>query len=328
MPENIRVDPRSSVVEFIIGSTPPHTMNTRRHFLKASALGAAAAALPQLAGAAPAPAGATQFALFTKHFIGLGCDQLADTLAELGITAIEAPVRSRGGTHVEVEKVADELPKFAEALNKRGIQIAVLTSGINAVSKEQHAESVLRTAKAAGIPRYRMDWYPYDFKKPLWSQLDELKPKLRDLVVLSKEVGIQPCYQNHSGSKNIGAAIWDMDYLMRDYTPAELAWSFDIMHATIEGQTSWPIEVNLVHRHIGVAYFKNIRWTADGHEKTPLGEGVVTKAYVGLLKKLNWSGPVSLHVEYLKGRPADKGYLEGAIAATKRDMDVLKSWWA
>ena len=305
-------------------------MNTRRHFLKTAALGAAASALPKLTSTAATSAGATQFAVFSKHFIGLGYDQLADTLAECGITAIEAPVRPKGGTHVDVEKVEDELPKLAEALKKRGIVIAVLTSGINAVSKEQHTETILRTAKALGIPRFRMDWYPYDFKKPVWAQLDELKPTLKDLVSFTKEVGILPCYQNHSGNKNVGAPIWDMDYLMRDYKPTELAWCFDIMHANIEGQLSWPIEVNLVHEHIGVAYFKNIRWTADakGHEPAPLGEGVVKKDYVDLLKKLGWSGPVSLHIEYLKGKLKDEGYLKEAVAATKRDMEVLKSWWA
>ncbi len=325
MRESISVNGRSSVIESFT------TMNTRRHFLKAAALGAAASALPKIGAAAATAAagpGATQFALFTKHFLGLGYDQLADTLAECGITAVETPVRPKGGTHVEVEKVADELPKLAGALKQRGIEIAVLTSGINAVSKEQHTETILRTARALGIPRYRMDWYPYDFKKPLWSQLDELRPKLRDLVSFSKETGVLPCYQNHSGNKNIGAPVWDMAYLMRDYKPDELAWSFDIMHAMIEGQKSWPIEVNLVHEHIGVAYFKNIRWTTGGHEPAPLGEGVVTKAYVDLLKKLNWRGPVSLHVEYLKGALKDDGYLKGAVAATKRDMAVLKSWWA
>ena len=157
-------------------------MNTRRQFLKTAALGAAASALPSFAGAAAKASGATTFAVFTKHFVGLDHDQLADTLAELGITAVEAPIRPKGGTHVEIEKVADELPKFAAALKKRGVEIAVLTSGINAVDPAQHTEAVLRTAKSVGIPRYRMDWYPYDFKKPLWPQLDELKPKLKDLV--------------------------------------------------------------------------------------------------------------------------------------------------
>jgi hypothetical protein len=33
-------------------------------------------------------------------------------------------------------------------------------------------------------------------------------------------------------------------------------------------------------------------------------------------------------VEYLKGKVTDPGYLETAIAATKKDMETLKSWWA
>lgn len=304
-------------------------MNTRRDFLKSVSLSAAATALPALSSfGAKAYDDEITYAVFTKHFIGLDHEHLADTLASLGINAIEAPIRPKGGTHVDVSKIEDELPKFVEALGKRGIKIAVMTSGISEVSKEQNTEKILRTASSLGIPRFRMDWYPYDFKKPVWSQLDELKPKLKELVTFSKEVGIQPCYQNHSGSKIVGAPIWDMDYLMRDYKPAELSWCFDIMHANIEGQMSWPVEVNLVHEHIAVAYFKNIRWTTSGHEPAPLGEGVVKKDYVDMLKKLGWSGPVSLHIEYLKGKMKDEDYLAKAIAATKTDMEVLKSWWA
>ena len=299
-------------------------MNTRRDFLKVAATSVAASAFPQVTAAAK-PGGMT-FAVFTKHLLGLGYDQLADTLAEMGITAIEAPVRPKG--HVEPEKVVDELPKFVEALRKRGVEIAILTSGINTVDPKQHTEQVLRTAKAVGIPRFRMDWYSYDLKKPIWPQLDEIKPKLRDLVAFCKETGILPCYQNHSGAKMVGGPIWDMAMLMRDYQPAELAWCFDIMHATIEGSSSWPIEVNLVRDHIGVAYFKNFVWEGKGHKPAPLGEGVVGKEYVEMLKKTGYSGPVSLHVEYLKGGLRDEGYLKEAIAATKRDMEVLKTWWA
>lgn len=302
----------------------PHT---RRDFLKQAALGAASVALPSFALAAETKSsGPSAYALFTKHFLGLSYDQLADTLAELGITAIEAPIRPKG--HVEPAHVPDELPKFVEALKKRGIEIAVLTSGINSVSPEQHTETVLRTAKALGIPRFRMDWYKYDLEKPIWPQLDEIKPKLKDLVTFAKEVGIQPCYQNHSGPKLVGAPIWDMATLMKDYSPKELGWCFDIMHTTIEGSTSWPIEVDLVRDHIAVAYFKNFMWEGKTHKPAPLGEGVVGPNYVQMLKKTNYNGPVSLHIEYLKGSIKDPGYLAEAKAATKRDMDVLKSWWA
>jgi sugar phosphate isomerase/epimerase len=300
-------------------------MKTRREFVKKAALCAATLARPPISRAESKRADIT-FAVFTKHFLGLRQEELADILAELGVTSIEAPIRAKG--HVEPERVVEELPRFVEILKKRGIAISVISSGINAVAPEQHTEQVLRTARALGIPRYRMDWYYYDLKKPIWPQLDEIRPKLKELVAFSKEIGILPCYQNHSGRNYVGAPIWDMAMLMRDYTPAELAWCFDIMHATIEGSLSWPIEVNLIRDHLEVANFKNFVWQGKGHRDAPLGEGVVGKAYVDMLKATGFRGPVTLHVEYLEGLTKEEGYLDEAIAATRRDLAVLKSWWA
>ena len=262
-------------------------MNTRRAFLRSAAVVAAPSVL-SLPGIAAGQEGPSTFAVFTKHFLGLSHERLADTLAEIGITAIEAPIRPKG--HVEPERVVDELPRFVETLRKRGIEIAVLSSGINAVAKEQHTEAVLRTAKSLGIPRFRMNWYYYDLKKPIWPQLDAIKPVLDELVSFSRELGILPCYQNHSGSRYVGAPVWDMAMLMRSYKPTELAWCFDIMHATIEGSLSWPVEVNLVRDHLAVANFKNFVWEGKSQKDAPLGDGVVGKGYVDMLKKTNFSG--------------------------------------
>lgn len=303
-------------------------MMRRRDFLKAAATGAGALASWSSPPAANAgvQSGPSAYAVFTKHFLGLSHDRLADTLAEAGVTAIEAPVRPGG--HVEPARVVDELPKFVETLKKRGIEITVLASGVNAVDKKQHAEEVLRTARALGIPRFRMDWYRYDRRRPVWDQLEAIKPVLADLVALSREVGILPCYQNHSGPMYVGAPVWDMAMLMRSYKPDELGWCFDIMHATIEGGLSWPIEVNLVRDHVSVANFKNFVWAGKKPRDVPLGEGVVSKEYVDMLKASHFAGPVTLHVEYLEGEPRDEGYMKRAVAATRRDLALLKSWWA
>lgn len=268
-----------------------------------------------------------EVSVFSKHFLGLSYDRLAEVLAGLGVKGIEAPIRPGG--HIEPAKVEDELPKLVDALKKCGVRITMLTSAINSVSDATRTETVLRTAKGLGIPRYRMNWYSYDNQKPLWPQIDEIRPKLKDLVSLSKEVGILPCYQNHSGAKLFGAGIWDMAQLMREYRADELAWAFDIMHATIEGTTSWPTEVALVRDHINTALFKNFKWSEKGHAPAPLGEGVVAgKKYVDLLKAGGFSGPVCLHIEHLTGKIQDPNYLEAAIAATKKDMETLKSWWS
>lgn len=303
-------------------------MASRREFLRTTS--AALAGLwagPALAAPAAtgAPAG-PEVSLFTKHLLGLSHRELAAAVARIGVAYIEAPVRPGG--HVLPAQVEVELPKLVDALAANGIRISMLTTGINAVSDATRTEAVLRTAKALGIPRFRMNWYAYAPDKPLWAQLEEIKPRLRDLVALCKEIGIQPCYQNHSGAKYVGAAVWDMAALMREYRPEDLAWSFDIMHATVEGGLSWPNQVALARERLAMAYFKNFRWQGRVVEPCPLADGLVEAGYVKLLRTSAYQGPVCLHVEHLKGAVGEPGYLEKAIAASRADLATLRSWWS
>jgi len=303
-------------------------MASRRDFLRTTSAalaglwaGPAWAASP-VAGAPHAP----EVSLFTKHLIGLSHRDLAAAVARIGVTSIEAPVRPGG--HVLPAQVEVELPKLVEALAANGIRISMLTTGINAVSDVTRTEAVLRTAHALGIKRYRMNWYTYAADRPLWAQLEDIKPRLRDLVALSREIGIQPCYQNHSGAKNVGAAVWDMAALMREYQPADLAWSFDILHATVEGGLSWPNQVTLARERLAMAYFKNFRWQGRAVESCPLADGLIDAGYVKMLRASAYQGPVCLHVEYLKGSVGEAGYLERAIEASRSDLATLRSWWA
>ncbi|OYW73969.1 MAG: hypothetical protein B7Z37_19675, partial [Verrucomicrobia bacterium 12-59-8] len=188
---------------------------------------------------------------FTKHLQGLSFDDIASLGAEAGFNGVEAPIRPKG--HIEPEKVADELPKFIEALKKQGLEMTIMTSGINEVSKEQHTEEVLRTAAKLGVKRFRMNYFKYDLKQPIWEQLQAVRPKIKDLVALCKEIGIQPMFQNHSGKDYFGAPVWDIFSIMREYPAADFSFAYDILHSTCEGGLSWPLEFNLVKDHIGAA---------------------------------------------------------------------------
>jgi sugar phosphate isomerase/epimerase len=301
-------------------------MKTRRDFLKAGTAAGAATLVSSLARTASAASGSNEYCFFSKHLQGLSFDQIADIAADIGVQGIEAPIRPLG--HVEPDRVEEDLPKLAEALKKRGLGITIMTSGINEVSAAQNTEKVLRTAKAVGIQRYRMQYNKYDLKRPIWPQLQEWRAKFKDLIALSREIGIQPLYQNHSGKDYLGAPVWDVFQLMQDYPAKDWAFAFDIYHATVEGSLSWPLELNLVRDRIGAAYFKNLKWGEKKAEGCPLGEGVVDKEYVKALKGIGYSGVVSLHVEYLKGSVKEAGYLEKAVEATKKDFATLKEWWA
>ncbi|MDI1311427.1 TIM barrel protein [Prosthecobacter sp.] len=298
-------------------------MNTRRTFLRN---------LSSLAFTAPlmaeTPKTKNTVCFFTKHLQGLSFDDIASLGAEAGFNGVEAPIRPKG--HIEPEKVADELPKFIEALKKQGLEMTIMTSGINEVSKEQHTEEVLRTAAKLGVKRFRMNYYKYDLKLPIWDQLQAVRPKIKDLVALCKEIGIQPMFQNHSGKDYFGAPVWDIFSIMRDYPAADFSFAFDILHATCEGGLSWPLEFNLVKDHIGAAYFKDFKWDGRKQVTVPLGEGQVDPAYGKMLVKTGYTGPISLHLEYLKGDPKDPAMLKGFREAHVRDIKTLNGWlgWA
>ncbi len=293
----------------------------RRSFLAQSG---AALAGSLATSAVAAPAKGNEFCFFTKHLQGLPFDQIADIAAAMGVDGIEAPVRSKG--HIEPERVEDELPQLVGELRKRNLNLSILTSGINEVSDEQRTEAVLRTAASLGVKRFRMLYYKYDLDQPIWPQLQAVRPKIKDLVQLCAEIGIQPLFQNHSGKTYFGAPVWDIYSIMREYKPEQFAFAFDILHATAEGGLSWPLEAALVREHRGAVYFKDFAWKGKKHETCPLGEGQVDRAFAEMLVKEKYAGPVSLHVEYLKGDPKDAETLKSFVAAQDRDFKTLKEW--
>ena len=301
----------------------------RRHFLQTGAAlaGSLAATSPSLVTAAD-KGKRNEFCFFTKHLQGLPFDQIADIAAEMGVDGIEAPIRPKG--HIEPEQVEDELPLFVGELKKRNLNLTIMTSGINEVSAEQRTEAVLRTAASLGVKRFRMSYYKYDLQKPIWPQLQEIKPKLKDLIQLCQEIGIQPLFQNHSGKDYYGAPVWDIYSLMQEYTPEQFSFCFDIFHATLEGGLQWPLSAALTADHWGAVYFKDFQWNGRKAEGCPLGQGQVNPDFAKMIKQRNYNGPISLHVEYLKGDPTSPAVLKEFREAHLRDFKVLKEWmnWA
>ena len=291
----------------------------RRDFVKQTALAALAASVsPALAAEKKLP---WKFCAFEKPLLFLSYDETADLFAELGFDGIEAAVRPGG--HVLPERVEEDLPKFVEALKKRGLEITILTSGIGSAT-QPHAEKVLRTAAKLGIKRYRTDWWSYDLKKPIWPQVEALRPVAKELAALNRTVGITGLYQNHAGYQRVGAAVWDIFEVIKDCDAKDLGLAFDIRHATVESGLSWPTVFQLVKGRIGAAYFKDFTWENRNVKTVPMGSGLVDKKYAGMLKESGFAGPISVHVEYGEGSKDKKFFTE----AFRKDFATVREWLA
>jgi len=301
--------------------TPPPSPS-RRQFLgtAATTLAFAPAFAPGLLAEEKTKARRFEFCTFTKPLQHLSFAEMAKTIAAMGFDGIEGAVRPKG--HVVPEKVDEDMPKLAEALKAEGLSLTVMTTSINEVSAEQQTEKILRAAAAAGVSRYRMGYYKYDLGKPIRAQLDEFRPKLKDLIALSRELGIKPIYQNHSGKDYFGGPIWDLAEVLSDHDPAEVGVAFDIGHATVEGAKAWPLNFALIRPYLDTVYVKEPSWKDNVLGWGPLGEGAVDKGFFKLLQESDFSGPVSLHVEYL-GHD-DPSQVPTVLAAIEKDFATLK----
>jgi len=294
----------------------------RRQFLKhTAAMATAATALPAtFAASAGTRKGPWKFCAFEKPLLFLNYDETADLMAELGFDGIEAAVRPGG--HVLPERVEEDLPKFAEALKKRGLEITILTSDVSSV-KQPHTEKVLRTAAKLGIQRYRMLWWKYDLKRSIWQQVEALRPVLKELVALNRELGISGMYQNHAGPNMLGAGLWDIYELIKDYAPKDIGLAYDIRHAQVEAGLSWPAQFLLVKSHVTAVCVKDFAWDNANVKSVPLGTGRVDKRIISLIKEAKFTGPMSVHVEYPTNNDKDKKVVGEAF---RKDFEALQAW--
>ena len=303
------------------------TLKNRREFLEIAALASGAAAMgPHPLYSESTGSRKPQFLAFIKPLQSLSYEELADKIAEMGFNGIEATVRPGG--HVLPERVEKDLPRLVEALKTRDLSVMVMATRINEISDKQRTKAILRTAASLGIPRFRMGRYKYKLseKASLPEQLESFKAPLSDVIALGRTLGIQALYQNHSGSGNCGASLWDLYSLMKDYPKEAFASAFDVGHATVEGGHCWPQYLALMYPHIEMIYVKgpiirnrDIKWG-------PLKESALdSKKLFGMLKKAGYSGNYNIHVEYHK---TFKDMVPDTIAAMKDDLATLKRWLA
>jgi len=299
-------------------------------------------------------AGPLPIVYFSKHLQWLDWEHMAETTKELGFDGVDVTVRQGG--HVEPGRVQEDLPKVAKIVRQAGLTIPMITAGIVDVESPD-AEAIIRTASEAGITRYRWGWFSWsdNKKEPDLSnfhatierpsgllidvpdRLAQLKKRVSRLSALNEKYRICAMYHNHSGAM-VGASVWDLWALIKDFDTRWVSSNFDIGHATVEGGLGgWVNSTRLMAPFMRGVAIKDFKWgrNAKGQwepQWCPLGEGMVNfPAYFAMLKQANFSGPVQLHTEYplggvdtgAKTLTMDKAQV---LATIGKDLSTLKGW--
>jgi len=279
---------------------------------------------------------------------------MAETAAELGFDGIDLTVRDGG--HVLPGRVKEDLPKVAAIVRKAGLDIPMITTDILDIHSP-HAEEVIRTASEVGIHRYR--WNEFSWSDTLElpdlssyrptsgrypkllidvpARLNELKKRVAELADLNRKYNVCAMYHNHSGPR-VGASVWDLWVLIKDFDSRWVSSNFDVAHATVEGGLGgWVNSTRLMAPFMRGTAIKDFKWAKNsegGWEPMwcPLGEGMVNfPAYMAMLKEAGFSGPVQLHSEYPLGgaQNGDKTLTlpkSTVLATIRKDLVTLKGW--
>jgi len=286
--------------------------------------------------AAPsATGGPLKISIFSKHFQWTNCREMAAIAKDIGFDGVDLTVREGG--HVLPERVEEDLPKAAEDIRKAGLEFPMITAEIVDTSSP-HAEAILKAASRLGIRYYRWGGFVYTAGKSIPDQLADFKTRVRDLAEMNKEYGVCAMYHTHSGIDRMGASIWDLWYVLKDFDSRYVGVNYDVGHATVEGGYGGWISTTRVTAPMmrGVAV-KDFKWgvSAKGHWQPQWcqpSKGMVDFAkFFVMLKANRFSGPFQLHYEYPELGGADAGQTtmsisrETFISILRRDLTYTRS---
>lgn len=300
-------------------------MQTRRNFVKLSAMGALAGAsnltfANSVFNFNPSPESDLKVFLFSKHLQFLNYNDMSEAAKEMGFDGLDLTVRKKG--HVLPENVSEDLPKATEAMKSFGLQPLMMATNVSDASNATD-KKVLEVASQLGYKYYRPSWYKYKKGEDVKAILETSTEKIKGLAELNQQLNISGSYHNHSGSY-MGAPVWDLAQALDGISPQYFGCQYDVMHGSIEGGKAWEVNFERIRPHINTLVVKDYVWKkVDGKwkvEYTPMGEGMVDfKRYFSLLKKYKINVPMSIHVEYDLG-----GAEHGAVPTTMDKTEVLK----
>ncbi len=224
----------------------------RRVFFQSS-LGAALGArlVPQAVAQTPAPAATKKLVVdaYSRHLQWLRKpEEVAAAAAEMGYDGLDITVVPYPG-HVDPAKVATDLPLYVNAARKQGLRVTTMRCTITDADTP-NAEAMLQTASSLGLTHYWGGTFRYDLTKPIADQLEALKPRIGKLIPLLEKYKMTAMYHTYSGSGSVGAAIWDLLSVFKNFDPKRVGFHYDIGHMTDAGFASWDLNLRAASAYI------------------------------------------------------------------------------
>lgn len=249
--------------------------------------------------------------IFTKPWKALSTEELGETIAKLGFTGIEFPLRD--GFQAEPKTAERDLPILCEKLKAYGIAVASVASATD--------ENIFAACAAAGVPVIRI--MLLDPKGSYMEAEEGWKRQLAGLLPLCEKYGVKVAVQQHYGAGVF--STMDMRHVLEGFDPRYVGGIWDAAHSGLAGERPNKA-LDVAWEHLAMVNFKNAFWTrVNGPEGKAKYKPYFTTAEQGMcdwaeavafLRAKNYTGAICMPAEY-----TDE---PNVLAYIARDLKYLK----
>ncbi|XHR95984.1 sugar phosphate isomerase/epimerase family protein [Mucilaginibacter sp. UC70_90] len=204
----------------------------------------------------PSVGGKIKVSIFSKHMHWLNYADMAVLTAQLGFDGIDLTVRPDG--HVLPERVADDLPKAVEAIEKAGLKVYTIVTNIK-TADEKYTEPILKTASALSIKYYRTAWFNYDKATSVPANIRAINKQLAGLAGSIKSMACTAVIKT-TPAICLAASQWDLWLSLEGLDPNNIGCQYDVRHATTEGADTWPVTPDLLKAYSKTINVKDFYW--------------------------------------------------------------------
>jgi len=259
---------------------------------------------------------------FTKFLQGLSAEEVGRTAKRLGFDGLDLAIRR--GQCVNPDNVESALPEAMKIWKDQGLSVPLVS--METRPTDPRAQTTVRIYEAcgkAGIPRIKVGYWHWKEGAPYWPGVEAIRKDMAEFEKLGRKTGIKTVIHTHSGYYYGGNASSAM-LLVRGFDPKFVGIYLDPGHLAVSGEPL-ALALGIARDYLAMISAKNCFYVRpkSGHWKLLWGqleEGLVDwRRALGLFKKFDYTGPLSVHGEYsnTKGR-------EDILARVAKDMRYLR----
>ena len=273
-----------------------------------------------------------KYLMLSKPLENLSYPELADTVADLGMDGIDLTVRAPG--HVLPEQVKTDLPKAAQAVRERGLELGWLTTAIDS-AQSPYAEDIIAAAADLGINQFKLGYHRYAGFGAMRRQIAEVREQLRGIERLCRQYGVQAGIHAHYGP-TLSATTHVVSLLLEDVDPAAICYYPDLGHMGVEGSFGgWIHGLDLLADRIDMLALENVAQFRAIDPETgaaswstkvvPFDQGFIPFAEAfRYLKHIGYTGYASFQAEYRGANSFKDMNQTELLAQVSQDLQYTK----